>query len=237
MLPPESTSPTLRPDEPRALLDRGRQTRSARALGEIVRVRPIGADRLGDFVVFDKRDARGPLDDRRDGFLVGRARRHPVGESVRARRRERRARLRTRAHRPARRRLDADDLGLAPKRVTRGDAAADARALSDRNIENVEVRLLDEEFEGVGRHAADEIAMERRHGVQPARLREPHRLLARRLKVRPVLDQLSALRPHGGVLLVRIAVGNDDGRPRGRSGARRRRGSGRDCREWPRRSP
>ena len=52
--------------------------------------------------------------------------------------------------------------------------------------------------------------MERRHGVQTAGLREPHRFLAGGLEVRPMFDQVRALRPHGGVLLVRIAMGNDD---------------------------
>ena len=41
-----------------ALLQRRREAGGAGALGEIMRVGPIGANRLGDFVVVDEHDAR-----------------------------------------------------------------------------------------------------------------------------------------------------------------------------------
>ena len=46
--------------------------------------------------------------------------------------------------------------------------------------------------------------------MQPPLPGEPHRLLARGLEVLPVLDELRSERPHGGVLLPRIAVRHDD---------------------------
>ena len=52
--------------------------------------------------------------------------------------------------------------------------------------------------------------MERRNRVQTARAREPHRLLARGLKVAPEFDQFGAERAHGGVLLARIALRRED---------------------------
>ncbi len=70
--------------------------------------------------------------------------------------------------------------------------------------------MIAHELERVGRDAEREIAVEGRHKVQPPLLGEPHRLLARGLEVGPMLDELSAERPHGGVLLPRIAVRHDD---------------------------
>ena len=52
--------------------------------------------------------------------------------------------------------------------------------------------------------------MEGRNGVQIARAREPHCLLARGLKVAPELDQFGAKSTHGGVFLGRIALRHED---------------------------
>ena len=70
--------------------------------------------------------------------------------------------------------------------------------------------MIAQQLERVGRDAEREIAVEGRHGVQPARLCEPHGLLARILEILAVFDQLRAERAHRGVLLARIAVRDDN---------------------------
>ena len=210
MLPPDSTSPTLRPLKARSVLHRRGERSGARALGEIVRVGPIGADRRGDVLVADERDARRALDDHGQRLLVGKARRHAVGAGVGAIGANHMAGgERERVSRRLRR-LHADDFRFQTQRVARRDAAADARSLADRNVEHVEVRALAQELERIGRDAEREIAMEGRNRMQAARFREPHRFLARGLKVMPELDELGAERAHGGVLLARIALRRED---------------------------
>ncbi len=191
----------LAPGETRPLLRRRRERGGARPFGEVVRVGPVGADRLGDLVVAHKHDPRRPLGDHRERLLVGDTRRNAVGKSVGAVRRHDMAGCE--GQRKGRRSggLNANNLGLEAERVARGNAAANPRTLADRNIEHVEIGMLAHQLERIGRDAERQIAVEGRHGVQVPLLREPHRLLARGLKILAVLDQLRAERPHGRVLL------------------------------------
>ena len=53
--------------------------------------------------------------------------------------------------------------------------------------------------------------MEGRDHRQAALAREPHRGYPRGIEIVAFLDQLGAERPHGGILLHRIAKGHDDG--------------------------
>src|SRR6202034_1863843 len=86
----------------------------------------------------------------------------------------------------------------------------DTRSLPDRHIEHVEVWRLAQEFERVGGNPHDQIGMERRHELKPVAPGVTFRLLARRLKVLAVLDQIGAERPHRAVLLDRIAMRHVD---------------------------
>ncbi len=97
--------------------------------------------------------------------------------------------------------LDADNLGPEAERVASRNAAADARALSDRDVEHVEIGVLAHQLQRIGRDAERQIAVEGRNRVQAALFGEPRRFLARGLKILAVLDQLGAERPHGRVLL------------------------------------
>ena len=175
-----------------------------------MRVGPVSADRRRDLVVANERDTGRAFGDDFEGLLVGDPGRHAVGKRVGARGRHDVAG--GEGQRIGRRRggLDANDLGPEPQRVASRDAAADPRALADRDVEHVEVGVLAHEFEGVGRHAERETAVKGGDHVQPALVREPRGLLARGLEILAVLDQLGSERPHGGVLLARIAVRRDD---------------------------
>ncbi|GCC48926.1 hypothetical protein chiPu_0033045, partial [Chiloscyllium punctatum] len=64
------------------LLQRGCERRGACALGKIVGIGPVGADRLGDLVVGDLHDARCALPDQRERIRVRNPRRHAVSQRV-----------------------------------------------------------------------------------------------------------------------------------------------------------
>ncbi len=53
-----------------------------------------------------------------------------------------------------------------PEQIARHDAAADAGALPDRDVEHVETGAVAEQLERIGRHAEHEVGVERRHHVQ-----------------------------------------------------------------------
>ena len=132
-------------------------------------------------------------------------------------------------------RLHADDLGRKAEQVARQDAAADAGALADRHIENVEVRRLPS-------------AVPARRWPRPARGRgwndgtissplrcgAPLGFLARGLKVVAMFDKVGAERLHGAIFLDRIAVRHQDRHRQAVAARRQRRRSGRDCRASPR---
>ncbi len=82
--------------------------------------------------------------------------------------------------------------------------------LADRNVKHVEVRSLAQELERVSSDAKRQIAVEGWDHVQAAAPGKPHRLLAGGLKVAPEFDQFGAERAHRGVLLARIALGDED---------------------------
>ena len=170
MLPPDRTRPTsLAARGVACSCMRRRERRRAGAFGEIVRIGPIGADRRGDLVVGDQHDARGALADDRRALP----------------RRERASPCRRRAcrccwwHDACRPRTTARR--TAPPSTARRRSRSSARARrarrcsrkcpnpADRHIEHVEIGMLAEQLERVGRDAEHEIAMERRHDLKPAR--------------------------------------------------------------------
>ena len=144
-----------------------RERRRARALGEIVRIRPIGADRGGDLVVADQRDPRRALEDDVERLFIGNARRHAVGKRIGAAGGHDAARGERKRVGWRFARLHADDFRLQAQSVARGNAAANSRALPDRDVKNVEVGALAQEFERVGRDAERQIAVEGRNQCRP----------------------------------------------------------------------
>ena len=70
--------------------------------------------------------------------------------------------------------------------------------------------------------------------MQASLLREPHRLLARGLKVMAEFDELGAKRAHRGVLLARIALGREDRHRQAKASPGEGETLPHDCRASPR---
>jgi hypothetical protein len=108
------------------------------------------------------------------------------------------------------RRDHADDARRQAECVTHRRTGVDAGALADRHKNDIECRHGAKKLQPERRDAAHEIVMKSRNEVRADCIRVARRLLARRLEVGSVFDQLDAERPHGGVFLDAVAVGDVD---------------------------
>ncbi len=210
MLPPLSTRPTFLPASCAFSFSAAASGTRAGAFAEIVRIRPIGANRFADFFIRYRDHAGYAAQDDFKRSRIGHARRHAISVRIDGVGGDRAAG--SERQRVSRRALgaDADDLGLPPQRVARSDGARDAGAEADRHIEHVEIGVRAKQLQRIGRDAAHEIAVERRYHFEAFGRGIARRLFAGGLKVRAVLDETRAVGAHRRVLLNRIADRRED---------------------------
>jgi hypothetical protein len=93
----------------------------------------------------------------------------------------------------------------------RGDHAADPRAETDGDVGDLDRGHGAQQLKAVGGDAGDQQRMERGHHVQRAAACQGLRVLARRLEVLTVLDELDSQGAHRRVLRCAVAMRYDDG--------------------------
>ena len=184
--------------------------RGSGALDQIMRVRPIRADRIRDCIVRHGDDARRAGTDDRERIRVRLTHRHAIGVRLGTVERHHTAFLeRARVGRRAGR-LNADDLGPQSEKIAHQDRAADAGAETDRHVQRIERRRGAEQFQGIRCDTFHQIGRKGWRELQPFGDRESRRLFARHLEVVAILDQTRPECAHRGVLLHAVAVRHDN---------------------------
>ena len=210
MLPPHRIVPIRRAFALRRLEQR-RERRRAGALGELMRVVEVGADRRLDLRIGDLDDVVRAAPDDVERRLHRHAHRHAVRDGDRGGRFDALVpakRLRVRVGAAWRRRRRCAVARPSASRVPMRPQMPDPQPIGTNTV--CEVGHGAEELERVGGDAGDELGLERADEAQSLGLRERRRVLARLVEVAAVHDEIRAERLHRRVLVARVALRHDD---------------------------